>query len=175
MTSRRPSRGSRRTASHCCRSRRIITTISKPRPICRPSGSPICKAHNILYERDGDAEYLQAYTRTFEDRFFFEIVERRGGYRGFGAANAPIRLAAQTPADASAGAVTGPRMRVAGSMHHQHRPIGVMHEKLGAAAEQSFVRARVAIGAEHDEIGSAVIGGIGERARCRSAPQRNDG
>jgi 4-hydroxyphenylpyruvate dioxygenase len=53
------------------------------------------KAHNILYERDGNAEYLQAYTRTFEDRFFFEIVERRG-YRGFGATNAPIRLAAQT-------------------------------------------------------------------------------
>jgi 4-hydroxyphenylpyruvate dioxygenase len=55
------------------------------------------KAHNILYERDGAAEYLQAYTRTFEERFFFEIVERQGGaYRGFGAANAPIRLAAQT-------------------------------------------------------------------------------
>ena len=54
------------------------------------------RQHNILYERDGSAEYLQAYTRTFEDRFFFEIVERRGGYRGFGATNAPIRLAAQT-------------------------------------------------------------------------------
>ena len=53
------------------------------------------KAHNILYERDGNAEYLQVYTRTFEERFFFEIVERRG-YAGFGAANAPIRLAAQT-------------------------------------------------------------------------------
>jgi 4-hydroxyphenylpyruvate dioxygenase len=55
------------------------------------------KAHNILYERDGAAEYLQAYTRTFEERFFFEIVERQGGaYGGFGAANALIRLAAQT-------------------------------------------------------------------------------
>jgi 4-hydroxyphenylpyruvate dioxygenase len=53
------------------------------------------KAHNILYDRDGSAEYLQVYTRTFEERFFFEIVERRG-YTGFGAANAPIRLAAQT-------------------------------------------------------------------------------
>jgi 4-hydroxyphenylpyruvate dioxygenase len=53
------------------------------------------KAHNILYDRDGGAEYLQVYTKTFEDRFFFEIVERRG-YAGFGAANAPIRLAAQT-------------------------------------------------------------------------------
>lgn len=50
---------------------------------------------NILYDREGETEYLQLYTPTFEDRFFFEIVERRG-YRGFGAANAPIRLAAQT-------------------------------------------------------------------------------
>ena len=42
-----------------------------------------------------DAEYLQVYTQTFDDRFFFEIVERRD-YKGFGAANAPIRLAAQS-------------------------------------------------------------------------------
>jgi 4-hydroxyphenylpyruvate dioxygenase len=53
------------------------------------------KACNVLYDRDAEAEYLQVYTRTFDDRFFFEIVERRG-YRGYGAANASIRLAAQT-------------------------------------------------------------------------------
>ena len=50
--------------------------------------------HNILYDREGGAEYLQVYTQTFDHRFFFEIVERRG-YRGYGAANAPVRLAAQ--------------------------------------------------------------------------------
>jgi 3-dehydroshikimate dehydratase len=50
---------------------------------------------NILYDRDGAAEYFQVYTATFEDRFFFEIVQRRD-YEGFGAANAPIRLAAQS-------------------------------------------------------------------------------
>jgi 4-hydroxyphenylpyruvate dioxygenase len=50
--------------------------------------------HNMLYDREGNAEYLQVYTETFDQRFFFEIVERRG-YRGYGAANAPIRLAAQ--------------------------------------------------------------------------------
>ena len=50
--------------------------------------------HNILYDREGSAEYLQVYTQTFDQRFFFEIVERRG-YRGYGAANAPVRLAAQ--------------------------------------------------------------------------------
>jgi 4-hydroxyphenylpyruvate dioxygenase len=53
------------------------------------------KALNILYERDGDGEYFQIYTHTFANRFFFEIVERRRGYRGFGASNAQIRLAAQ--------------------------------------------------------------------------------
>jgi 4-hydroxyphenylpyruvate dioxygenase len=53
------------------------------------------RAHNLLYDRDANGEYLQAYTQTFEDRFFFEIVERRG-YKGFGASNAPIRLAAQS-------------------------------------------------------------------------------
>jgi len=53
------------------------------------------KAGNILYDREGDTEYLQAYTEAFEQRFFFEIVERRRGYSGYGAVNAPIRLAAQ--------------------------------------------------------------------------------
>jgi 4-hydroxyphenylpyruvate dioxygenase len=52
------------------------------------------RAHNILYDREGNAEYLQVYTETFDQRFFFEIVQRRG-YRGYGAANAPVRLAAQ--------------------------------------------------------------------------------
>lgn len=50
---------------------------------------------NILYDREGPAEFFQVYTKTLENGFFFEIVERRG-YQGFGAVNAPIRLAAQT-------------------------------------------------------------------------------
>jgi 4-hydroxyphenylpyruvate dioxygenase len=53
------------------------------------------RAGNILYDRDGEAAYFQAYTRTLDSGLFFEIVERRG-YAGFGAANAPIRLAAQS-------------------------------------------------------------------------------
>ena len=32
---------------------------------------------SILYDRDERGEYFQAYTQTFEQRFFFEIVERR--------------------------------------------------------------------------------------------------
>jgi len=51
-------------------------------------------ARDILYDRDGDAEYFQFYSRAFARRVFFEVVERRG-YDGYGAVNAPIRLAAQ--------------------------------------------------------------------------------
>ncbi|MGJ4887775.1 bifunctional sugar phosphate isomerase/epimerase/4-hydroxyphenylpyruvate dioxygenase family protein [Bradyrhizobium sp. HKCCYLRH3099] len=52
------------------------------------------RANEILYDRDGDAEFFQVYTHIFEERFFFEIVQRRN-YQGFGAPNAAIRLAAQ--------------------------------------------------------------------------------
>jgi 4-hydroxyphenylpyruvate dioxygenase len=52
------------------------------------------KAHNIFYDREADVEYFQVYTATIEDRFFFEIVERRG-YAGYGLANQAVRLAAQ--------------------------------------------------------------------------------
>ena len=53
------------------------------------------QAAGILYDREDGGEFFHAYTRTQPGGFFFEIVERRGGYRGYGAANAPIRLAAQ--------------------------------------------------------------------------------
>jgi 4-hydroxyphenylpyruvate dioxygenase len=53
------------------------------------------RASNVLYDREGGAEYFQVYTKSLESGFFFEIVERRD-YQGYGAANAPIRLASQT-------------------------------------------------------------------------------
>jgi 4-hydroxyphenylpyruvate dioxygenase len=57
-------------------------------------------AANILYDRDaGGGEFFQLYTEPFEDRFAFELVERRG-YDGYGAANAPVRMAAQAQATA---------------------------------------------------------------------------
>lgn len=59
-----------------------------------PERMDILRANNILYDKDEAGEYLQAYTQSFEGLFFFELVERRG-YKGFGAVNAPIRLAAQ--------------------------------------------------------------------------------
>ena len=49
----------------------------------------------LLYDRDERGEFLHAYTEAFEGRFFFEAVQRRGGYDGFGAVNAAVRAAAQ--------------------------------------------------------------------------------
>jgi 3-dehydroshikimate dehydratase len=49
----------------------------------------------VLYDRDERGEFLHFYTPVVGGRLFFEVVERRGGYDGYGAANAPVRLAAQ--------------------------------------------------------------------------------
>ncbi|MFE0800185.1 TIM barrel protein [Streptomyces sp. NPDC058812] len=48
----------------------------------------------ILYDRDAHGTFRHCYTHTV-GRVFFELVQRGGGYRGYGAANAPVRLAAQ--------------------------------------------------------------------------------
>jgi 4-hydroxyphenylpyruvate dioxygenase len=53
------------------------------------------RAHNILYDRDDAGEFLHAYTDPFDDRFFFEVVQRVGDYQQYGAANASVRMAAQ--------------------------------------------------------------------------------
>ena len=55
------------------------------------------RAGQILYDRDVDGEYFQIYTGNIAGWLFFEVVQRRD-YSGFGASNAPIRLAAQTRA-----------------------------------------------------------------------------
>jgi 4-hydroxyphenylpyruvate dioxygenase len=53
------------------------------------------RVSNILYDRDDKGEFFQLYAPTFGEGFIFEIVERRGGYAGYGAPNAPFRIAAQ--------------------------------------------------------------------------------
>ena len=53
------------------------------------------KRHGILYDRDDAGEYLQFYTGNYGEGFFFEVVQRRDAYNGYGAANAPVRIAAQ--------------------------------------------------------------------------------
>ena len=56
---------------------------------------------HLMYDRDEGGTYFQAYTASFQDRFFCEFVERRG-YQQFGAANAGARLAAQAQRRADA-------------------------------------------------------------------------
>ncbi|MEV0640522.1 TIM barrel protein [Streptomyces sp. NPDC050619] len=48
----------------------------------------------ILYDRDAHGTFRHCYTRTL-GHVFFELVQRDGDYRGYGAQNAPVRLAAQ--------------------------------------------------------------------------------
>ncbi len=49
----------------------------------------------ILYDRDEAGGSLRhCYTRTV-GRVFLELLQRDGGHRGYGARNAPVRLAAQ--------------------------------------------------------------------------------
>lgn len=50
---------------------------------------------NILYDEDASGQFFQFYSRPFAGGMFFEIVERRGGYGGYGGPNAPFRIAAQ--------------------------------------------------------------------------------
>ena len=56
------------------------------------------RALGILYDRSADGEYFHIYSESFADRFFFEIVQRAGGYDAYGALNAPARMAAQAQA-----------------------------------------------------------------------------
>ncbi|GAA4475589.1 sugar phosphate isomerase/epimerase and 4-hydroxyphenylpyruvate domain-containing protein [Rhodococcus olei] len=49
----------------------------------------------ILYDADSDGEFFHLFTPTVGADFFFEVVQRVGGYRGYGDANAAVRLAAQ--------------------------------------------------------------------------------
>ncbi|GLQ56522.1 bifunctional sugar phosphate isomerase/epimerase/4-hydroxyphenylpyruvate dioxygenase family protein [Devosia nitrariae] len=60
-----------------------------------PAMSARLRTRNILYDRDEAGEYFQLYSTNYGEGFFFEVVERRGGYRGYGAVNAPFRIAAQ--------------------------------------------------------------------------------
>lgn len=53
------------------------------------------KRGNILYDEDAQGVFLQFYSQPYAGGMFFEIVQRRNTYTGYGAANAPFRIAAQ--------------------------------------------------------------------------------
>ena len=50
----------------------------------------------VLFDRSAAGNYLHIYTESLEgEGTFFEIVQRIGGYDGYGSSNAPARMAAQ--------------------------------------------------------------------------------
>jgi 4-hydroxyphenylpyruvate dioxygenase len=53
------------------------------------------RSNSMLYDRDEGGEFFQLYSRIYGEGFFFEVIERRNGYNGYGAANSQFRIAAQ--------------------------------------------------------------------------------
>lgn len=49
---------------------------------------------NVLYDRNSDGEFWHFYTAVLGGRVFFEVVQRVGGYDGYGELNSPVRMAA---------------------------------------------------------------------------------
>ncbi|RZL63343.1 MAG: sugar phosphate isomerase/epimerase and 4-hydroxyphenylpyruvate domain-containing protein [Variovorax sp.] len=56
------------------------------------------RAAGVLFDRSTAGDYLHIYTESFEQGIFFEVVQRVGAYDGYGASNAPARMAAQAQA-----------------------------------------------------------------------------
>ncbi|QYN18032.1 bifunctional sugar phosphate isomerase/epimerase/4-hydroxyphenylpyruvate dioxygenase family protein [Amycolatopsis sp. DSM 110486] len=52
------------------------------------------RAHSILYDRDEHGVLLHFFTEILGGRVFFEVLQRLDGYAGYGAVNAPVRMAA---------------------------------------------------------------------------------
>jgi 4-hydroxyphenylpyruvate dioxygenase len=48
----------------------------------------------LFYDGDEQGGYLHLATQVLGSRVFFEVVQRIGGYDGYGTANAPVRMAA---------------------------------------------------------------------------------
>jgi 4-hydroxyphenylpyruvate dioxygenase-like putative hemolysin len=49
----------------------------------------------ILYDASGGGELLHFSTAMTGTSLFLEVLERRGGYDGYGAPNSPVMIAAQ--------------------------------------------------------------------------------
>ena len=53
------------------------------------------RAAGVLFDRSPAGVYLHSYTESFGQGLFFEIVQRIDAYDGYGASNAPARMASQ--------------------------------------------------------------------------------
>jgi 4-hydroxyphenylpyruvate dioxygenase len=60
-----------------------------------PSGlRDLLRGADAMYDQDEHGHYLQLFTPVLGSRIFVEVVQRVGGYRGYGFANDPVRMAA---------------------------------------------------------------------------------
>lgn len=59
------------------------------------------KSLNILYDEDGNGQFLHCYGKQFSGNLFIEIQQRDECYDGYGGVNAPFRSAAQKRLDRS--------------------------------------------------------------------------
>ncbi|WP_138759631.1 sugar phosphate isomerase/epimerase and 4-hydroxyphenylpyruvate domain-containing protein [Modestobacter altitudinis] len=59
------------------------------------------REHGLMYDQDERGGYLHLATLVLGDRVFFEVVQRLGGYDGYGSADAPVRMAAHRQARTS--------------------------------------------------------------------------
>ena len=68
------------------------------------------REHQVLYDRVGTGELLHTYTPVLPGGFYLELLERRGGYDGYGSANTALRraLQAQHPAHDTTGPTRAP-------------------------------------------------------------------
>jgi 4-hydroxyphenylpyruvate dioxygenase len=70
------------------------------------------RRHGIMYDRDErGGELLQFYTPIYGGRVFFEILQRIGGYDGFGVVNAPVYMAAHRHRRLAANESSAARLR----------------------------------------------------------------
>ena len=56
------------------------------------------REHGLMYDEGERGGYLHLATLVLGDRVFFEVVQRLGGYDGYGSADAPVRMAAHRQA-----------------------------------------------------------------------------
>ncbi|MGF6776679.1 bifunctional sugar phosphate isomerase/epimerase/4-hydroxyphenylpyruvate dioxygenase family protein [Paraburkholderia sp. GAS334] len=53
------------------------------------------RSAGVLFDRSPAGDYLHIYTESVNDGLFFEVVQRVNAYDGYGATNAPARMASQ--------------------------------------------------------------------------------
>ena len=53
------------------------------------------RAANVMYDEDAGGQFFQLYGQAQAGGLFLEIIQRTGAYQGYGAPNAPFRIAAQ--------------------------------------------------------------------------------